>query len=183
MNRKDAFPPAPEFSHIVALNQISDVPKIVQLDVPQAMAVRLATRFALDALADMHVTAQLVRQSANVHLTGTVTAVVTYRCRVSNQPFCQPVTAEMDLLFCPSELPINALEIELDTHDLDIEPLDPQGVDIGEAAAQTLGLSLDPWPRAPDADQKKNQLGIQSEDEAARRRNPFSILKDGPANQ
>lgn len=179
MTHKPIAQQVPEFSHIVSPSQIGAVPLVLELVVPQAAADQLACRFGLEALADMQIRAQLVRQGVNVHLSGQVQAMVRYRCRVSDQVFSQPVMTAMDLLFCPPTAPTHLPEIELDAHDLDIEPLDPHGIDVGEAAAQTLGLGLDPWPRAPDADQQVARLGIDSEDQAARRRNPFSILQGG----
>ena len=64
-------------------------------------------------------------------------------------------------------------EIELDADDCDTIGYDGAAVDLGEAAAETLYLALDPFPRAPDADAKLKAAGVIGEGEAG----PFAALK------
>ena len=45
-------------------------------------------------------------------------------------------------------------------------------IDIGEAAAETLALALDPYPRAPDAGEALKAAGVKGEEEAG----PFAAL-------
>ena len=42
-------------------------------------------------------------------------------------------------------------------------------IDLGEAAAETLALALDPFPRSPDADAMLAEAGVIGEDEAQKR--------------
>ena len=45
-------------------------------------------------------------------------------------------------------------------------------VDLGEAAAETMALALDPYPRAPEAPNVLREAGVLSEEEAG----PFGAL-------
>ena len=64
-------------------------------------------------------------------------------------------------------------EIELSDADLDSEPLTGGIVDLGEIAAQSMAVGLDPYPRAPGA----TAVDVVIDEETARRlANPFSVL-------
>jgi hypothetical protein len=63
-------------------------------------------------------------------------------------------------------------EIELDIEDCDTVEFDGQSLDVGEAVAQSLGLSLTPFPRSPAADQALKEAGIGAEVKAG----PFAGL-------
>ena len=63
-------------------------------------------------------------------------------------------------------------EIELGEAELDVAFYDGASVDLGEAVAETLALALDPYPRAPDAEQALKAAGVKSEEEAG----PFGAL-------
>jgi uncharacterized metal-binding protein YceD (DUF177 family) len=53
--------------------------------------------------------------------------------------------------------------------------LGPEGLDLGEVAAEELSLALDPYPRKPGARLEKSRYG-ESEEEAEKGRNPFAVL-------
>ena len=42
---------------------------------------------------------------------------------------------------------------------------DASAIDVGEAVAETLLLNLDPYPRAPDAEEALKEAGVKSEEE------------------
>ncbi len=50
---------------------------------------------------------------------------------------------------------------------------DGQAVDLGEAIAQTLGLAINPFPRAPNADEVLKAAGVMQAEDAS----PFARLK------
>jgi hypothetical protein len=50
-------------------------------------------------------------------------------------------------------------------------------VDLGDAVAETLSLSLDPYPRAPQAEAVLREAGVKSEEEVAPA-SPLAGLKD-----
>ena len=66
-------------------------------------------------------------------------------------------------------------EIELDGDAIDVLPIEGGAIDLGEAAAETLALSLDPFARAPGAEEKLREAGVIPDDEAR----PYSALAAG----
>ena len=63
-------------------------------------------------------------------------------------------------------------EIELGTNDLDVVFHDGAAIDLGGALADTLALSLDPYPRSAGADAALKEAGVLSEEQAS----PFAVL-------
>jgi uncharacterized metal-binding protein YceD (DUF177 family) len=63
-------------------------------------------------------------------------------------------------------------EIEIGQDELDVIFYDSSSIDVGEAVAETLLLNLDPYPRAPGAEEALRQAGVKSEEEAG----PFGVL-------
>ncbi|MBN9990995.1 hypothetical protein JND45_16805, partial [Listeria monocytogenes] len=49
---------------------------------------------------------------------------------------------------------------------LDTMPYDGAAIDLGEAAAETMALALDPFPRGPNAAAALRAAGVISEEEA-----------------
>ena len=75
-------------------------------------------------------------------------------------------------------------EIELGADDCDILPLDGDAVDLGELAAETLSLGLNPYPRLTDDQLAEYRKLLMSEEEAAAAEksekvagSPFAALK------
>jgi hypothetical protein len=62
--------------------------------------------------------------------------------------------------------------IELAEEDLDTVFYTGSALDLGEAAAETLALALDPFPRSPNAAEVLKKAGVISEEEAG----PFGAL-------
>jgi hypothetical protein len=63
-------------------------------------------------------------------------------------------------------------EVELSAVDCDTIPYSGSAIDLGEAAAETMMLALDPFPRGPNAEAALRAAGVKSEDEAG----PFGAL-------
>ena len=63
-------------------------------------------------------------------------------------------------------------EVELSESEMDVVFHDGAAIDVGEAVAETLSLGLDPYPRAPGADEALKAAGVKSEEEAG----PFAAL-------
>ena len=55
-------------------------------------------------------------------------------------------------------------------------PIEDGAIDLGEAAAETLLLALDPYPRAPNADAVLREAGVKPEGEEEREPGPFAAL-------
>ncbi len=56
-------------------------------------------------------------------------------------------------------------ETELSADALDTMPIEGGAIDLGEAAAETMALALDPFPRAPDAAAVLREAGVLGEDD------------------
>jgi uncharacterized metal-binding protein YceD (DUF177 family) len=69
-------------------------------------------------------------------------------------------------------------EVELSHSELDIVFYDGAMIDVGEAVAETLSLSVEPYPRSAKAADALREAGVRSEEEAAREASPFAALKD-----
>ncbi|WP_458096643.1 YceD family protein [Roseomonas sp. WA12] len=127
-----------------------------------ALAERLGL-LGLDAL-----TADLTIQPApgGLRARGTLRAKVVQACVVTLDPVPQAVEEPLDWRILPlGEEPSD----ELDEGPDEIES-EPDGtVDLGEAAAQSLALALDPYPRAPGA-----ELPDSARDAAS---SPFAALR------
>ena len=63
-------------------------------------------------------------------------------------------------------------EIELGESDCDVVFYDGAEIDLGTAIADTLALSLDPYPRSAGADAALKEAGVLTEAEAS----PFGAL-------
>lgn len=96
--------------------------------------------------------------------TGRLEAEVTQTCVVTLEDFAESLTEDFRIRFVPEDE--IAEELELD--DDDEVPFGNGVLDLGEAAAEQLGLGLDPYPRMPGAE-------LPSPDEADEAR-PFGAL-------
>jgi uncharacterized metal-binding protein YceD (DUF177 family) len=65
-------------------------------------------------------------------------------------------------------------EIELGGGDLDVVFHDGAEIDLGGAIADTLALSLDPYPRSAGADAALKEAGVMTEEQAS----PFAVLAE-----
>jgi uncharacterized metal-binding protein YceD (DUF177 family) len=63
-------------------------------------------------------------------------------------------------------------EIELGAEDCDVVFYDGSAIDLGSAIADTLALSIDPYPRSAGADAALKEAGILTQEQAS----PFAAL-------
>lgn len=97
---------------------------------------------------------------------GRVDAIVVQACSVTDEPLPVTVAEEVALRFVTDQEVAAEDEIELDPDALDTMAYDGNGVDLGEAAAETMALALDPFPRGPNAAAALRAAGVISEEEA-----------------
>ncbi len=163
---------APEFSRPVPLDTIGEAPRRVEIEADAAERAALAARFGLVAIDRLAAEAELVRTGTNVAVTGRIEAAVTQACVATGAP----VEARLDELFSIRLQPLPESgpdeEIELGENELDVTFYEGGAIDLGEAAAETLALALNPYPRSPDAETALKQAGVKSEEEAG----PFGAL-------
>lgn len=165
-----------EFSREYRLDTIGTVPRSVSISASDAECAALAKRFGLVSLAKLEATATLTARGDAISARGRFSADVVQSCTASGDD----VPTRFDEAFSVRFVAILAEgaasdEIELIADDCDTVDHDGQSVDLGEAVAQTLGLSLDPFPRSKAAAQLLKQAGVLTEDEVET--GPFAALK------
>ena len=155
----------PEFSRPIRLDAIGEAPRPIAIEADPAECAALAERFALDAVEALVAEASVARHPAGVLAEGRIRARVVQRCVATDVPLPTEIDAPFRLLFT-IEPETAAGEIELSEEALDTIPIEDGAIDLGEAAAETLSLALDPYPRAPDAEAALRAAGVKSEAEA-----------------
>lgn len=162
----------PEFSRPVPADTLGTTPRTMAIEADEGERAALTLRFGLAAIHRLTAAARLSRQGEAILAEGRLAAAVTQSCVATGEP----VEAELDepfrIEFRPQPVPAAEDEIELDESELDIVFYDGASIDLGEAVAETLSLSLDPWPRVPNADELLKQAGVKDESEVG----PFAAL-------
>lgn len=159
---------APEWSHLVLMAQLGGSPLNLHLVADEATRAALAKRFDLPAIAALEADVALTRAGDIVKLTGTLTASATQSCVISRQDVAATVNEPVTLKFMsqPAAIPTAEEEIELAADDCDVIWHDGRAIDVAEAMAQSFALALEPFPRAPDAEEFARAAGIKAEEEA-----------------
>jgi uncharacterized metal-binding protein YceD (DUF177 family) len=164
---------APEFSRLVRINTLGTEPRTMSIDAEEAERSALARRFGLIAIGRLAAEASLVREGEDVSATGRIAAAVTQSCVATGEPVEAAVDEAFELRFRPTPAPAGPdEEVELGERELDLIFYDGASIDLGEAVAETVALSLDPYPRAPGAEEALKAAGVKSEEEAG----PFAAL-------
>jgi uncharacterized metal-binding protein YceD (DUF177 family) len=161
-----------EFAHRLPLNQIRDGERM-DLSADENERRRIAERLSLRSLdrLDAHVT--LDRKGEIVRARGRLKAMLRQSCVVTDEPVDANADEPFDIYFLPE--PSSASpdeEIELRESDCDVVFHDGSSIDLGGAIADTLGLSLNPYPRSPGAEAALKEAGVLTEEQAG----PFAAL-------
>jgi len=162
-----------EFPRPLRLDMLGEAPHAVTLHADAEERAALARRFAIQAIDRLDVTAQVRREGATAFAEGRVTADVVQNCAVTGVPLPTTVEEPFQLRFVAETAGDPAEEIELSAEDCDTLTYAGGAIDLGEAAAETLLLALDPFPRAPDADVALKEAGVVGEEAVG----PFAALK------
>jgi uncharacterized metal-binding protein YceD (DUF177 family) len=162
-----------EFSRVIAADAIGRTGALALTPSAEERAA-VAARLGLEALEALSVAAELEPTAEGAMLRGTLHAELVQGCAATGLPIPQSLSAPFALRFVRDlGLPGEAdAEVELDDDDCELMPFEPGGVDVGEAAVQTLALALDPYPRHADADRILAERGVLREDQAG----PFAAL-------
>jgi uncharacterized metal-binding protein YceD (DUF177 family) len=144
----------PELSYPIAIDRLGPAWQDHRIVASAEQLVALAERFGVLELKRLEamVRARRVRAGRYIEIIGTLAADVVQSCVATLEPVEAHVEEEFRELYGPigGERPDEgAGEILVEPESP--EPLDGPTVDLGEAVAQHLALSLDPYPRAPGA--------------------------------
>jgi uncharacterized metal-binding protein YceD (DUF177 family) len=163
----------PEFSRPFRLDELGGAPRAVSIAAEEKERAALAARFGLIGIERLEATAELAREGDIVTAVGRLEADLTQACVASGDPVPARIAEDFALRFVPAGAEPGAEEIELEESDLDEIDYEGGSVDLGEAAAQTMALALDPFPRAAGADEKLREAGVVGEEDAG----PFAALR------
>ena len=160
------------FAHHLRLDQIRDGERI-GLIADEAELKSVAKRLGLPSIDRLEAHATLSKTDTVVRAEGRLVATLEQACVVTGDPITAHIDAPFALLFTP-EPPTNGTdeEIELGESDCDVVFYDGAAIDLGGAVADTLALSLDPYPRSAAADATLKEAGVMTEEQAS----PFAAL-------
>ncbi len=138
----------PEFSRVIPLERITVThPLEITVEASADECRAVAGRLMIAGVASLRCRFVLVREPARIVADGRLAATVVQDCVVSLEPFEAVVDEAFTVYFVTA-----AQASESD------DPLAPDeivhagtAIDVGEAAVEQLALSLDPYPRRPDA--------------------------------
>jgi uncharacterized metal-binding protein YceD (DUF177 family) len=168
----------PEFSRIWRVDILGAEPRAVRIEAEEGERAALAERFGIVAIHRLESEAVLSRQGETVLAAGTLRAAVTQSCVATGEPVDEQVEAPFRIEFrLPPASDRPDEEIELGEGDMDTVFYDGAAVDLGEAVAETLSLSLNPYPRCPGAEEALREAGVKDEEDAALESSPFAALQ------
>jgi uncharacterized metal-binding protein YceD (DUF177 family) len=160
------------FAHHLRLDRIRDGDRL-DLIADEAERSAIAGRLGLGALSCLEAHAVLSQKDDVVRAQGRLAASLVQSCVVTSEPVPAHIDEPFELIFMP-EPPADRPdeELELGGGDLDVVFHDGAEIDLGSAIADTLALSLDPYPRSAGADAALREAGVLTEAQAS----PFAVL-------
>jgi uncharacterized metal-binding protein YceD (DUF177 family) len=162
----------PEFSRPVVIDEIGERELVRDIEANDEERAALGKRFGLVSLGRLKASVHLkwVQGRKLLQLTGAFEADVEQSCVVTLEPVQERIAETLDILFerpaKPADLDERAVEV---TSVENAEPLPETELDIGEVVAEELALSLNPYPRKPDAT-------FGDKEAAERTPSPFDVL-------
>ena len=160
------------FAHHLRLDQIRDGERL-DLNADEAELQSVAKRLGLASIDRLEAHVTLSKIAEIVRVEGRLVATLEQACVVTGDPIAAHIDEPFTLLFTP-EPPASGPEeeVELGESDCDVVFYDGAAIDLGGAVADTLALSLDPYPRSAAADAALKEAGVLTEEQAS----PFAAL-------
>lgn len=139
----------PELHRPIRTDRIGSEGLTVEVDATDAECTALTARMHIPAVRRLHCRFQLTREpNDRFAAAGWLVATVVQTCVVSLEDFESEIEEAFRIRFVPE-----GTESEDPDPDADDEiPYSGSIIDLGEAAAEQLGLALDPYPRRPEAE-------------------------------
>lgn len=139
------------------------------VEASEAECAALAQRFNVTAIHALKAKVDFDEKDDAVLVDGTLTATIEQPCAVTRDSLTYKASEPFSLRFLPAgrmpEYEEDA-EFELSEEDLDEIEYEGESFDLGEAIAQTLGLAIDPYREGPGADAVREEVGIETDEEA-----------------
>jgi len=159
------------FAHQLRLDQIRDGERL-DLVADDAERAAVCRRLRLSSLDRLEAHAALTRTGEVIRAEGRLVAALDQSCVVTGDPVAAHVDEPFRFVFMPEPATGPDEEIELGESDCDTVFHDGASIDLGTAIADTLALSLDPYPRSAGADAALKEAGVMTEEQAS----PFAVL-------
>jgi uncharacterized metal-binding protein YceD (DUF177 family) len=161
------------FAHCLRLDQIRDGERL-DLLADDAERSAITGRLGLGALDRLEAHVTMSRAGALVRAEGRIAAALEQSCVITGEPIASHVDEPFTLLFMPEPASGGGAdeEIELGEEDCDVVFYDGGTIDLGTAIADTLALSIDPYPRSASADAALREAGVLTQEQAS----PFAAL-------
>ena len=123
-------------------------PQICKIDCDESECAALAARFGFAAVARLSARLKVKRTGpGHWSVTGKLQAEVTQLCGVTGELVLESVDFTIEERYCRASEEGADIDVSLDG----FEPLVDGAIDLGEVVAQTLAISVNPWPRSVDA--------------------------------
>jgi len=168
---------APEFSRPHRLDQIGAGESDVRIAATEEERAALSRRFGLKSIEKLESVYRLHREAQGVVARGHLSARLTQACVVTDDSLPAKVEQDFAIRFVAAPEAGAAEEVELTEDECDTVFYTGGAIDLGEAAAETMALEIDPYPRGPRAAETLRAAGVKSEEEN-RPVNALSGLKD-----
>jgi uncharacterized metal-binding protein YceD (DUF177 family) len=160
------------FAHHLKLDEVRDGQRL-DLVADDAERRAIAERLGLESLARLEAHVVLSRTGEVIRVKGRLAASLDQSCVVTADPVAASVDEPFEIMFMPPpETAGPDEEIELAPSECDVVFHDGAAIDLGSAVADTLALSLDPYPRSAGAEAALRESGVMTEEQA----NPFAVL-------
>jgi uncharacterized metal-binding protein YceD (DUF177 family) len=160
------------FAHHLRLDRIRDGERF-DLVADDAERGAIAERLTLPGIDRLEAHVTLAKTGEMVRASGRLAASLSQSCVVTNEPVPAHVDEPFELVFMPAPSVAGPdEEIELGESDCDVIFHDGAAIDLGTAIADTLALSLDPYPRSAGAEIALKEAGVLTEEQAS----PFAAL-------
>lgn len=161
----------PEFSRPRRLDTIGTGESRVTVEADATERLALARRFGLIAIDTLTADYAIRRDAAGIIAHGHLSGAVVQPCSITGDPVPAQIEEDFAIRFVP-EGGESGDEVELSEDDCDTVFYTGGAIDLGEAAAETLALALDPFPRSAGAQSALRDAGVLDEEETG----PFAAL-------
>ena len=161
-----------EFGQPLKLDQLRDGERI-DLTADEGERSAIAERLGLPSLDRLEAHVTLERAGERVEAKGRLRAALEQCCVATGEPVPEHVDEAFAITFVPEPGADGADdEVELRDEDCDVVFYEGGAIDLHAAIADTLALSINPYPRSPNAELALRDAGVLTESEAG----PFAAL-------
>jgi uncharacterized metal-binding protein YceD (DUF177 family) len=167
-----------EFSRPLSLDRISTTQHREEIAATDKERADLSHRFALMSLDRLSASFTLKRVRRDlVPVKGHLSAELVQACVVTLEPVPARIDERFEVDFLEGAAPVET-DVELDAEAADApEPVTTGWIDLGELAAEQLGLAIDPYPRKADAAVPAEWRAEPAAEDQGGRPNPFAALE------